>query len=102
MPDFQALKLLRALDEGVASQTGTSFFPHLVAGPIMRATNLLPQIERERRFDPAAARDASVLIVWGLFSSTVLTLFIVPVLYRVFVPTVKVEAATAADDGVEG
>jgi signal transduction histidine kinase len=31
MPDFQALKLLRALDEGVASQTGTSFFPHLVS-----------------------------------------------------------------------
>ena len=27
-----------------------SFFPHLVAGPIMRATNLLPQVERERRF----------------------------------------------------
>ena len=25
-----------------------SFFPHLVAGPIMRATNLLPQFERER------------------------------------------------------
>ena len=25
-----------------------SFFPHLVAGPIMRATNLLPQFERDR------------------------------------------------------
>ena len=44
-----------------------SFFPHLVAGPIMRATNLLPQVEQPRRFDPAAARDASVLIVWGFF-----------------------------------
>jgi signal transduction histidine kinase len=31
MPDFQALKLLRALDEGVAGQTGTAFFPHLVS-----------------------------------------------------------------------
>src|SRR5581483_5460113 len=28
-----------------------SFFPHLVAGPIMRPTTLLPQIERKRRFD---------------------------------------------------
>src|SRR5688572_9078524 len=27
-----------------------SFFPHLVAGPIMRATNLLPQFEQPRRF----------------------------------------------------
>jgi alginate O-acetyltransferase complex protein AlgI len=49
-----------------------SFFPHLVAGPIMRATNLLPQIEHERRFDPAAARDAAVLIVWGLFKKLVI------------------------------
>ncbi|HUQ87100.1 MAG TPA: MBOAT family O-acyltransferase [Vicinamibacterales bacterium] len=49
-----------------------SFFPHLVAGPIMRATNLLPQIERERRFDVAAARDAAVLIVWGLFKKLVI------------------------------
>jgi len=31
MPDFQALKLLKALDEGVASRSGTAFFPHLVS-----------------------------------------------------------------------
>jgi len=49
-----------------------SFFPHLVAGPIMRATNLLPQVERARTFDPAAARDAGVLIVWGLFKKLVI------------------------------
>ena len=49
-----------------------SFFPHLVAGPIMRATNLLPQVEQPRRFDPAAARDATVLIVWGLFKKLVI------------------------------
>jgi D-alanyl-lipoteichoic acid acyltransferase DltB (MBOAT superfamily) len=48
-----------------------SFFPHLVAGPIMRATNLLPQFERDRTFDPAAARDATLLIVWGLFKKLV-------------------------------
>jgi alginate O-acetyltransferase complex protein AlgI len=49
-----------------------SFFPHLVAGPIMRATNLLPQIEHARRFDAAAVRDATVLIVWGLFKKLVI------------------------------
>ena len=49
-----------------------SFFPHLVAGPIMRATNLLPQFERERTFDAAAARDATLLIVWGLFKKLVI------------------------------
>ena len=52
--------------------TFVSFFPHLVAGPIMRATNLLPQVERPRRFDPAAARDALVVIVWGLFKKLVI------------------------------
>jgi D-alanyl-lipoteichoic acid acyltransferase DltB (MBOAT superfamily) len=49
-----------------------SFFPHLVAGPIMRATNLLPQFERPRQFDPAAVRSATVLIVWGLFKKLVI------------------------------
>ena len=49
-----------------------SFFPHLVAGPIMRATNLLPQFEEPRRFSAAAARDASVLIIWGFFKKLVI------------------------------
>ena len=49
-----------------------SFFPHLVAGPIMRATNLLPQVERPRVFSVPAARDATVLIVWGLFKKLVI------------------------------
>ena len=49
-----------------------SFFPHLVAGPIMRATNLLPQFERERRFSASAARDATVLTVWGFFKKLVI------------------------------
>ncbi len=49
-----------------------SFFPHLVAGPIMRATNLLPQFERDRRFSPSAARDATLLVIWGLFKKLVI------------------------------
>ncbi|CAM5776261.1 O-acyltransferase [Labrys miyagiensis] len=43
-----------------------SFFPHLVAGPIMRATVLLPQIQRERRFDPLMVEDGARQILWGL------------------------------------
>jgi alginate O-acetyltransferase complex protein AlgI len=43
-----------------------SFFPHLVAGPIMRATVLLPQIQRERRFDPVLVEDGLRQILWGL------------------------------------
>ena len=39
---------------------------------IMRATNLLPQVEQPRRFRIAAVRDATVLIVWGFFKKLVI------------------------------
>ncbi len=45
-----------------------AFFPHLVAGPIMRARDLLPQLARVRAFvTPKAAEAAFFLIAWGLF-----------------------------------
>ena len=44
-----------------------SFFPQLVAGPIERATNLLPQFQKERSFDYAQAVDGMRQILWGLF-----------------------------------
>ncbi len=43
-----------------------SFFPQLVAGPIERAGNLLPQILRERKFDQNKAVDGVYQILWGL------------------------------------
>lgn len=50
-----------------------SFFPQLVAGPIERATNLLPQFERpRRRFDYAAGVDGCRRILWGLFKKVVI------------------------------
>jgi D-alanyl-lipoteichoic acid acyltransferase DltB (MBOAT superfamily) len=52
--------------------TFVSFFPHLVAGPIMRATTLLPQVEAPRRFSAAAARDATLLMAWGFFKKLVI------------------------------
>ena len=44
-----------------------SFFPQLVAGPIERATNLLPQFANPRTFDYAQAVDGMRQILWGLF-----------------------------------
>ena len=43
-----------------------SFFPQLVAGPIERATNLLPQFQHSRRFDSAKAIDGLRQMLWGL------------------------------------
>ena len=44
-----------------------SFFPQLVAGPIERASNLLPQFLSSRRFDYRQAVDGMRQILWGLF-----------------------------------
>lgn len=44
-----------------------SFFPLLVAGPIERATHLLPQIKKERVFNYSRAADGLRQILWGLF-----------------------------------
>lgn len=70
---FQALsysidvyrKSLPAVRDPVAFFAYISFFPQLVAGPIERATNLLPQFLRPRVFDYAEAVAGCRLMLWG-------------------------------------
>lgn len=76
---FQALGYVIDVRRGVLLPTRQpvaffafiSFFPQLVAGPIERATNLLPQFQRNRRFDYAQAVGGMRLILWGLFKKIV-------------------------------
>ena len=49
-----------------------SFFPQLVAGPIERATNLLPQFQKQRYFDYAKAVDGCRQMLWGFFKKMVI------------------------------
>ncbi|GHV67196.1 O-acyltransferase [Bacteroidia bacterium] len=49
-----------------------SIFPLAMAGPIERATNLLPQIYKRRTFDYALAVDGMRQILWGLFKKIVI------------------------------
>ena len=49
-----------------------SFFPLLVAGPIERATHLLPQIKKHRVFDYTKMVDGLRQILWGLFKKVVI------------------------------
>ena len=49
-----------------------SFFPLLVAGPIERATHLLPQLKVKRNFDYSKAIDGLRQILWGLFKKVVI------------------------------
>ena len=48
-----------------------SFFPQLVAGPIERATNLMPQFARPRKFDYATGVEGMRQILWGFFKKVV-------------------------------
>ena len=48
-----------------------SFFPQLVAGPIERATNLLPQFLQNRKFTYEQGVDGMRQILWGLFKKIV-------------------------------
>ena len=49
-----------------------AFFPHLVAGPIIRAAELLPQIDRPERDNPTMIPGGLVLVLFGMFSKVVL------------------------------
>ncbi len=49
-----------------------SFFPLLVAGPIERATHLLPQIKKRRQFNYAKAIDGLRQMLWGFFKKVVI------------------------------
>lgn len=48
------------------------YFPLLVAGPIERATHLLPQLIKERKFDYSKSVDGLRQILWGLFKKIVI------------------------------
>lgn len=56
----------------VAFLAFVSFFPQLVAGPIERATNLLPQFLRARNFDYSQAVDGCRQMLWGFLKKMVI------------------------------
>jgi D-alanyl-lipoteichoic acid acyltransferase DltB (MBOAT superfamily) len=58
--------------DAIAFFAFVSFFPQLVAGPIERATNLLPQFYAKRKFDYTKAVDGVRQILWGLFKKIVI------------------------------
>jgi D-alanyl-lipoteichoic acid acyltransferase DltB (MBOAT superfamily) len=61
-----------------------SFFPHMVAGPIMRAIDLLPQFQRARTFDPEKARDGARQMLWGFFKKIVIADQCAPLVNDIF------------------
>jgi D-alanyl-lipoteichoic acid acyltransferase DltB (MBOAT superfamily) len=63
---------LKSTKNFIAFASFVSFFPQLVAGPIERATNLLPQFYKRRTFNYDLAVSGVKLILWGLFKKIVI------------------------------
>ena len=63
---------LRATHDVVAFFAYISFFPQLVAGPIERATHLLPQFQKKRHFEYDKAVDGCRQMLWGFFKKMVI------------------------------
>ena len=63
---------LKPTNDIIAFFAFVSFFPQLVAGPIERASNLLPQFFHKRNFNYANAADGTRQILWGLFKKVVI------------------------------
>lgn len=61
-----------------------SFFPQLVAGPIERARNLLPQFAVVRKITADGLRTGLILFVWGLFKKVVIADNLAPIANEVF------------------
>lgn len=63
---------IKATRDPLAFFAYVSFFPQLVAGPIERATHLLPQFIQPRKFNYSQAISGSKLILWGFFKKMVI------------------------------
>ncbi|SVE62839.1 uncharacterized protein METZ01_LOCUS515693, partial [marine metagenome] len=61
-----------------------SFFPQLVAGPIERARDLLPQIEKNRLFNSGDIQDGLILMMWGFFKKMVIADNVAIIVNKIF------------------
>ena len=65
-------KKLKPTKDFISFATFVSFFPQLVAGPIERASNLLPQILKKRQFNYEQGVQGLRLILWGMTKKVVI------------------------------
>ena len=61
-----------------------SFFPLLVAGPIERASHLLPQVQKPRSFSYTQAVEGCRLMLWGMFKKVVIADSLAPTVDAIF------------------
>lgn len=81
-------------DDFIAFASFVSFFPQLVAGPIERASNLLPQILSPRKFSYKGSFIGLRLIIWGMFKKVVIADSLAPVVDQIFSSYTNLDAIT--------
>ena len=77
-------KKLESTKDFISFASFVSFFPQLVAGPIERASNLLPQILKKREFKLEQAVQGLRLIFWGMFKKVVIADSLAPMVNNIF------------------
>lgn len=75
---------IRAEKNFITYATFISFFPQLVAGPIERSENLLPQIKAKHYFNESKALDGAKLMIWGYYKKLVIADFVAPYVDQVY------------------
>tara|TARA_B110000285_G_scaffold131035_1_gene147191 strand:- start:913 stop:2346 length:1434 start_codon:yes stop_codon:yes gene_type:complete len=75
---------LKPTNDVIAFFTYVSFFPQLVAGPIERAVNLLPQFSKKRKFEYHSAVDGMQQILWGFVKKMVIADNLAPIVNQIF------------------
>ena len=77
-------KKLEPTKDFISFASFVSFFPQLVAGPIERASNLLPQILKKREFQYDQVIQGLKLILWGMFKKVVIADSLAPIVDDIF------------------
>lgn len=77
-------KEIKATTDIISFLSFVSFFPQLVAGPIERATNLLPQFYKKRVFSYSLAADGLRQILWGLIKKIIIADNCAPIVNTIF------------------
>ena len=75
---------LKPTKDFISFASFVSFFPQLVAGPIERASNLLPQILKKRVFKYEQGAQGLRLILWGMFKKVVIADSLAPMVNNIF------------------
>ncbi len=75
---------IRAFEDPIDVALYVSFFPQLVAGPIVRADVLVPQIHKAHKLDPVLLRAGIALMVWGLCKKVFLADSMAPIVNEAY------------------